>query len=791
MIFSKRLFQSGSIFLMISLFISLSACRRAEKPSPPETVNESAETTAGKRLRPESPGTLALIEADEKAGRLDPDTAWTYRFYRLFEPGRLPDPYRDPRPLKCGTPVFKAFQRARGGLKPETLSKFHAYLVRPDHPDSIFHRKDTSAADRASGSGHNRTGWGSGLLFADNKDRPGNMHPLDVSDKLKLWYRSGQIGKAEEARSLLIEKDMYDRFLEIMLREPPSDALSTFGAGGDAARERALELAGGDGRVDIYLVPPLEKGLEEDHGWCRGDYEEDDFPPNFPCSSYILINQSLSGRELGAALAHELFHAFQHAWDAFESEWWSEGTAVWAEDFIEASWNTEQEYVEDAFDSGRNSLMDMRSEDGDHAYGIYIFPYFLTKVRRSGDDALIGRIWAACPAGSALSAVESELGGDFEDAFKEFALLNLDENLLPGCSENTAGYPEALGIFYEHDTQKENLKAPLDLDLEIPSLGARYLELKNQVPKDRLPHVLFDLRDIRKNPRLTIQAVFESKGARRCEDWSEREERSLCLNFEEEDFDTIYLTIANSHRSLSQKASFSIEVDVGSCFESHALIHFKDTWFYRYFESDDPDHELVQTEHFEATVKIPFLENPFSANPGMALPGLGPYGAATFQGGEPAILHFKAEETEKTKDKHTVKTGTGPHVFSPGFPSKSFPLGESEKSFTLSSFFFCPYYFDVENGEVKFAIIPEVNVVFQWENGKRGSLGLKPVTKKKVHPPDSDLQIPEEFLVTFSSGAHHFGGEGSLVIDNSSGNVTDRREKSFRWEIYRGKSPGK
>jgi hypothetical protein len=667
------------------------------------------------------------------------------------------------------------------------MTGLRPYLVRPDHPESVFRR--INAADLKTGR-KTGTGWGSGLLFADDEDRPGGMLPLEVSDKLKLWYRNGHQSYAELARDLLIEKDMYNRFQKIMGKEPVSDALATFGL--EAEREEALARAGGDGRLDIYLVPPLDPALTDDEGkpdaggMCRGDWEQDDFPDNSPCPAYILVAESMDERDLGSTLAHELFHAFQHAWDAAEADWWSEGTAVWAEDFIDPSWDTEHDRVPEAFDDGRNTLIDLRSDEGNHPYGIFLFPYFLTKVWSPGDDDLIGRIWAACPGGTALDAVEARLNGDFEEAFKEFALLNFDDAHVPGCVKNPDGYPEIFGVFWDHETDQRDLETTTTLETRIPPLGARYLELKNRVEKESLPHVLFDLRKLRENPRLKIHAVFEKAGSRRCEDWSEKEERSLCLNFEEEDFDTLFLTISNVHRTVSQTAELPIAVDAETCFESYIQIHSKDTWFYQH---KTPDRTWTQTHHYEATVKIPFSGDGFSANPGVALPGLGPYGAATLQGGEPAILTFKAEETAQDENKREVKTGSGAYVYMPGFAPKAFPKPDGKESFTLSSYFICPYYFDNKTGDVKFAIIPEVDVVFKWSDGKQGKLSLKPVAKKKVAPPEFPNRINEEFLVSFSGGADRFGGEGSLTIDNSEGNTTDRREKKYRWEIHRGKAP--
>ncbi len=751
-----------------------SSCRKTEnvKEEEPPRIEEKVKEKKPEPAKKDVPSSLALIDEDEKAGRLDKDTAWTLRFQRLFEPEKLPEKYQSPQPIKCGTSVFKAFNRERAQLKPETIDRLHPYLVRPDHPDSIFNLKENQArASRKSSSGY------SNLLFAQEEKRPEGMLPLDVSDKIRLWYPRGNEGAAERARQLLNDYDMYNRFLDIMKREPPSDALLTFGD-----RNRDI---GGDGRLDIYLVSATD--VEGDDGWCK--VEIDSYTANSPSPSHILIDGGLTGDELGATLAHELFHAFQHAWDAYEDDWWSEATAVWAEDFINSKWDTEHAYVGDAFDEGDNSLRTLDDNAEDHMYGIYIFPYYLTKVRDPDNNHLIGKIWASCESQVALDAVESNLSADFKDIIKEFALLNYQEVLLPDCADSFQNYPEPLLTYSEHDACKIEIDKSKPVTINIPPLGACYMELKNKVAKDTMPHVLIDLREILKNPDLTIQAIIsEEYEDKRCEDWSEKEERSFCTNFEEEDFKYLKLTITNHNRRNVQKASFQIYVDAGECLQTGAIVHFKDTYYYKHSSKGE---ETIQTHHYEATVRFPFTTEGFSASPPMALPGLGPYGSATYQCQTPVVLSFKAEEVFENKDKREVKTGSAPQVFTPGIPPMTFTREQDQKQFAIFSPFLIPYYFDIETKTVTFAVIPEVDIRYNWDDGKKRTLALRPVKGKKVKPPESDMEIPEEFIVTLSSGAHHFGGEGKISESRSTETTITKIEKEYRWEIFRGKAPNK
>jgi len=169
------------------------------------------------------PSSLELIEKDENKGILDLDTAMTYRLHRLFEPSKLPEKYQSLTPVKCGTSVWKTFNRVKNELKPETLSRLRPYLVRPNHPDSVFNQRYPEISqDEFLGPG-----LSSGLLYAQTRKpkRPQKMfEKIDCSDKIRIWHRRGGEPKAQRACYWINNKNMYNKFLQIMGKEPLSDS---------------------------------------------------------------------------------------------------------------------------------------------------------------------------------------------------------------------------------------------------------------------------------------------------------------------------------------------------------------------------------------------------------------------------------------------------------------------------------------------------------------------------------------------------------------------------------------
>lgn len=500
---------------------------------------------------PFGPDSLELVDQAEQEGRIDVETAWTYRLQRVFEPGQLPEAYRSPTPIPDFDWLVRDYVRIRPTLDPETARALDRYLKPPTDPESFFYEQYHPRSVHSAAPS-----WLASRLWAAEPAQPDpdGVFTVDCATApIKVWAPMSLKGKAEEARAAIDKYSMYGQFHGLLGREPRGYSSPTF--------------TGGDDSLNIYVVskesmPWFDKRVRPAMGVC--------IPIHLAgrkSSAYILIDEALSGKDLAATLAHELFHAFQFNFDVYEDRWWMEATAVWAEDHIDETWNTEQEYLDFVFDLSANSMKPLNEVGDLHEYGIYLFPFYLS--RKHGDGA-ITEIWKKCEAVDSLEAVEQAVG--LGDALKEFSLFNLD------AGEYRAKYPDhggPLRLFPLHDdrdidlssTDRELLDKGKREKIKVPHLGAAYVKIYNWLDEAVTPLVRFNLKPFSINEDLAIQAVFDPGGDERTEDWTGLDERELCIERDDEKFMGIALVISNKNKTELFEPEFIIEVDADGCQE--------------------------------------------------------------------------------------------------------------------------------------------------------------------------------------------------------------------------------
>jgi CARDB len=161
-------------------------------------------------------------------------------------------------------------------------------------------------------------------------------------------------------------------------------------------------LNAGDGRFDFYVV-----------GGTIGGYAVTNPLPTWTgtqwkvaCThtpSYVQIH-SYAPR---FAVAHELMHAIQFAHtykncNGYENQWWEEGGANWAGDFVFPNDDDEHGWI-DAFESPGNPIWARGS-----SYNSWVFWYFLTKTQ---GVAVMNKIFASLRTMVSRPAVNSAIGG--------------------------------------------------------------------------------------------------------------------------------------------------------------------------------------------------------------------------------------------------------------------------------------------------------------------------------------------------------------------------------------------
>lgn len=746
------------------------------------------------RFRAFGPSSLDLIEADHEKGLLDLDTFWTYKLQALFEREKLPKDYKSSTPIYCGTKVMTGLSEVRSRLKPETLTALEPYLVRPTNPKSIFAQRLaksnlTEAAPIRSGLGflfageplQRPTGKAPNMLWCSKKDVNITVWtPIFVAgDKTSMdpcQYSASILGAIQNYH-------IWEGFSGLLGKTPPSDAK-------DADN-------GGDGTLDIYVAPPSSKFDFSDPeepgtylwGLCipTGEGEDQTSP------SYILINGALAGDQLGSTLAHELFHSFQFAFNTEANDWWMEGSATWAENFTEPTWNMEHNWDERAFGPDEHSLISLTSEQNKHEYAAYLFPFYLAS--KQGDD-IVATIWQNCARSGTMDAVEKALGGEegFEKTFKEFAYMNWSQDQDPGVEK----YPEAVKVddlhaHYFDESMPEKL--PFDKNIDLPSVSAVYYLFRNEV-KDRaaLPHVKFDLQEFKKNPKLSVQAYiqFRTAGDKK-EDWTGLEKKEFCLNDEQEDFVNIWLILANAARRDRQRPELKVTLDQEGCGMSYLDITRKEHYL---SHSWGESYDMTTTRDQEVTLRVNFDATEISMNPGKLGKEMGvPYGYTVIQGQEPRIVSHKfhrvSDRIVDGEHKRHEANGSTPKPDMPDVPTLTRTKPDGTK-FSLKPFPAIIFLYDAMSGKVKYALVPDFTLKFEWddEKGKESVFDAKPLTQGDSHEKIDvagvqlgGMRVRKINEVTTGDGVKSFGNKGTYKHENKRSSSYEIQEKTYTWQV--------
>jgi hypothetical protein len=196
---------------------------------------------------------------------------------------------------------------------------------------------------------------------------------------------------------------------------------------------------------------------------------------------------------------------------------------------------------------------------------------------------MIAKIWRACETESSLDALDAALPDGLDMSLKRFAIPSSDYGKNKGKIRKSG--ENNMALYRHHKFKKIILKTPdkpISETVKIPPLGVTYVLVENKVENpESTPMVRFDLKSFANNVDLTIQAIFDPSSEAREEDWTDMEEKELCLNKSEEKFKEIAIVITNNNRDqmallLSDynpdkswsDAEIDIELDAEGCKEA-------------------------------------------------------------------------------------------------------------------------------------------------------------------------------------------------------------------------------
>ncbi len=465
-------------------------------------------------FRVKAPTPEMLLERDLTESRIDINQAATYRLLRVISPSKVPQPYRPHTPTRCATADLQRVLRDVPRLDRQTRNLLRPYFLLPTNPESHWYRKLVEAGQaRASAFRLTQPAFAAVPWYSETYHTGTGVDILIIG-------APPQKKSVIRARKLLEEKKIYERQEHLMGRKTRG------------AAEHGLT---------ITILDTFTGEDADTLGFCS---------TNAAGIPYINISEKAcpTKRILGGTLAHEMFHAFQFAFQSDYEDWIGEGTATWAEDFISADWNTEQEHTDGAFNSPLHLLLELDNNRGIGVYGRYLFPFYLTRVS-PGDNNIIRKIWENMEAGkSAVDATRAAVG-DFDRIWKKYVLAVLDEQSeagrFPDVDNAYGDGPLVLSPIHDFSTFKIEPSGTGGLAVLIDPLSAVYCELTNDRQGADAPAVHLDLSEFKKDDKVSLQAIVVYRDGRsEYEDWSDRDRRIFCLNHQKENFSTIYLVAA-------------------------------------------------------------------------------------------------------------------------------------------------------------------------------------------------------------------------------------------------------
>ncbi len=337
-----------------------------------------------------------LIDAAVENGLISAETGLVYRVYADFGDPRLPAQFRgDDSAAPADSDALKEAGAAYNSLSAAARATLDPFFLPPADPGSWWDLREGEAPLLAAGVDASAVPakWGF-------RDAP--------TANVRVFFEAKFPGDAARAEAIAseVETVIWPKLVALFGRSPLPDAgtLDPF-------------KSGGDGRVDIYLLGAVNRAETPSY--------------NHACKktpAYVRAPRDVSF----AIVAHELFHAFQWAFDVEvgcfypgDYAWWAEATATWAQHYVYPEGNSEQALLGWVLNNPTQPL-DLKN-DG-HEYGAYLFAFYL--AQKLG-NAIIANTWTAAEEVGSLQAIDKAINdagepGGFNKYFKEWVADNLN-----------------------------------------------------------------------------------------------------------------------------------------------------------------------------------------------------------------------------------------------------------------------------------------------------------------------------------------------------------------------------
>jgi hypothetical protein len=553
---SAQATRSPLVWAMCVVLVIASCAAPNQTPAPSGGASATVGTPAPGTSVPSAPVAVAVpsmmdkIEAAERNGTLDHDTALVYELYAALDVGSLPSEYlSDSNEAPEGTGPLAELVGRLDQLTPELRGRVEPILKRPTEVDSFWALRD----QRSSQGVVSPLALSAPITLAqaDDLDLEYGFVDANISTPIRVWYALAR-GDSERqlAQKLATEAettDMWAKEKKAMVgRQPCSDL------------EQEDPRNGGNENLDVYLIRPLTSlSWNGRTATVAVPEARSIFGITVPVEAgagcawitYIALNGALGWDDLRVTLAHELFHSFQLSFrntGFHDRHWWLEASATWAEDLVYPLRDTERIYLPSHWSDVQGPAGPIDSTEGTAEYAAYLWPFF-ARQRAGGDETEIGQVFEQQEgAKSPLQVIHDTAG--WAESFRKFALWNWNSTAVTDYVDAGRPIPEA-ELHQQTTCLKNDCIIPIgkqDLYLTLRRTSTEYFE---GTPAKDVKQLRFDLSDLKGKAGAGVQAIVSigqpGPGSEvRVEDWTGLDKRIFCIA--REDVRKIVLVLSNS-----------------------------------------------------------------------------------------------------------------------------------------------------------------------------------------------------------------------------------------------------
>lgn len=618
------------VCLLALIVLLLSGAVIPANATPPTA--EAAQSTQQRTFLPfvsrSAPSSSAQesIRAALEAGSINYETSLLYRAYALFGDARLPAHLWGTGSDGEDAELFD--EAVRPELSSTLKAQLRPFLVRPNHPDSIYNQ--AAVSPRAQG-----------VTTAAVCDASWTwISKRSTSANVRVWAQCTRAGDTETFAILDTVIALVDAMWTPMV--------SFMGA---PLPDEGGEGFGGDTAIDIYVVAAGVTVHRDDKSAIISSEAVAVAATSEPyigvsSSGFMLLGRArLAGSSFYTDLVHEFFHVLQYAHNQevrvrcasscrgpdLEKFWFVEASATWAETQFARITSAQETHWRFTQDFQGSTAPLIASSPKEHMYAAYIWPFFVEQERGAAAIATIWDDLAKMNDGDwdkANDAIERQV--PFNTNFHTFALRNLNAELEEG-EELVRRYSQLDQNFPEGPHTMPPMRAdarlsvlpdrnnPYTFTTGIPALTARYYHftIEDDDPEMPLGQVVFDFSQLTQQG-LDVDAVVRAGG----EPWSVRHLTGqssvrFCFDKPEEQLQELYLVVSNHSRQLDHQINGQIRVsplkDPCSCEHVARVPAWEGSVTSSYSVSGSTDIESVSTRQ---TAQLSGRLEEFSRGPG-------------------------------------------------------------------------------------------------------------------------------------------------------------------------------